>query len=79
MYEKDNVLKIYAADLAIELSLEVGDTVPINMEMLRQALNSSKPTTIEWFNTARNYAIFSNDNHHYDAVLDYCEEVLDEE
>ena len=30
-----------------------------------------KPTTLEWFSTAKSYALFSDSNQEYKDVLDY--------
>ena len=62
-------------DQAIEIKLreamKAGAPQPINTKDLLAALKTLKPTTREWFSTARNYAIYSNQGGIYDEVLKY--------
>ena len=58
---------------------------PINTKDLLAALKTLKPTTREWFSTARNYAIYSNQGGIYDevpmqkdAVQDWTRQCIDE-
>ncbi len=44
---------------------------PIRTADLLAAAKTLKPTTHEWFSTARNYALFSNQGGLYDDVLDH--------
>jgi hypothetical protein len=44
---------------------------PITTKDLIAAAATVKPTTREWFSTARNYALYANQGGAYDEVLKY--------
>jgi hypothetical protein len=44
---------------------------PITTDDLLGATRKRKATTVEWFETARNYALHANQAGSYDAVLEY--------
>lgn len=62
-------------DIAIESKLEEsmrkGAPQPIETADLLKALNQHRATTTEWFSTAKNYALFSNESGQYDEILKY--------
>jgi ATP-dependent 26S proteasome regulatory subunit len=62
-------------DIAVEAKLreamEKGQPEPLMDRDFLSALKKIKPTTKEWFSTARNYALYSNPNGMYDDVLAY--------
>jgi SpoVK/Ycf46/Vps4 family AAA+-type ATPase len=62
-------------DIAIEGKLEEaikkGIPTPITTKDLVQATKKHKPTTKEWFTTAKNYALFANESGLYDDILKY--------
>ncbi len=62
-------------DIAIESKLEEsirkGQPVPIETADLLNAVKKHRPTTKEWFQTAKNYALFANEAGLYDEILDY--------
>jgi transitional endoplasmic reticulum ATPase len=62
-------------DLAIEEKLReairAGVPTPLVTKDLLQAIKKRKPTTKEWFATARNYALYSNQGGVYDEILHY--------
>ncbi len=62
-------------DIAIEEKLresfEKGMPQPIENKNLVTALKQVKPSTKEWFTTARNYALYANDSGLYDEILEY--------
>lgn len=62
-------------DVAIEGKLreafEKGVPVPLQTKDLLTALKQVKPSTREWFNTARNYALYANESGLYDEILEY--------
>lgn len=62
-----------AADAAIEESIDSGKELPINQAHLRTALKDTKPTTLEWLTTARNYARYANEGGQYDEVLAFLD------
>ncbi len=62
-------------DVAIERKLRSalrdGVTKPLASADLLEAAKGLKPTTREWFSTARNYALYSNQGGIYDDILNY--------
>lgn len=60
-----------AIESALERSMESGRIEPITRDDLSRAYKGRKPTTLEWFATAKNYATFSDVNQDYKHVLDY--------
>ena len=62
-------------DVAIEKKLQealkAGIPKPLTTKDLGLAASSLKPTTKEWFATARNYALYSNQGGIYDDILQY--------
>jgi transitional endoplasmic reticulum ATPase len=62
-------------DIAIELKLESsfsdGIAKPIDTKDLLNAIKKHKPSTQEWFATAKNFAMFANDSGLYDDILIY--------
>lgn len=60
-----------AIDAAIQRSFETGEIQPLMNEDLLTAMKKRQPTTLEWFRTAKSYAVFSDANHEYQEVLDY--------
>lgn len=62
-------------DVAIEGKLEdairTGQPQPIETKDLEQAIKRQKPTTKEWFGTAKNFALYANEAGLYDDVLRY--------
>jgi transitional endoplasmic reticulum ATPase len=62
-------------DVAIERKLQeamkAGVPKPLTTKDLAGAAGTLKPTTKEWFATARNYALYSNQGGIYDDILQY--------
>lgn len=62
-------------DIAIEAKLESafvdGIPKPIGTKDLHHALKKHKPSTQDWFMTAKNFALFANDGGLYDDILAY--------
>ncbi len=62
-------------DIAIEEKLEAafedGITKPLTTHDLLQAVSRHRPSTQEWFATARNYALYANETGLYDDILAY--------
>jgi SpoVK/Ycf46/Vps4 family AAA+-type ATPase len=52
-------------------AMRTGRPLPITTSDLLTAARSLKPTTREWFASARNYALYSNQGGLYDDVLKY--------
>ncbi|MBX3460251.1 MAG: AAA family ATPase [Planctomycetes bacterium] len=60
-----------AIEELLEESMSRGVPQPLNTKNLLHAIKRHRPTTKEWFATARNYALFSNQGGHYDEILEY--------
>jgi SpoVK/Ycf46/Vps4 family AAA+-type ATPase len=52
-------------------SFAQGIAQPIQNKDLLNAIKKVKPSTKEWFTTARNYALYANDSGLYDEILQY--------
>jgi len=62
-----------AAEFAMHDSINSGNARPINMDDFSRALRDVRPSTKPWFETARNYAMFSNEGGVYDELLEYLQ------
>ena len=60
-----------AIETALAESLRGGAVRTITTADLRSAAKKLKPTTLEWFSTAKNFATYANDSGQFDEVLDY--------
>ncbi|MGX7668542.1 AAA family ATPase [Flavobacterium pedocola] len=62
-------------DIAIEAKLEEAFTdgipKPLTTKDLLNATKKHRPSTQEWFNTAKNYALYANETGLYDEILTY--------
>lgn len=62
-------------DVAIEAklreSMKYGKPLPLTQKDFLAATAKVRPSTKEWFATARNYALYSNDSGLYDDILTY--------
>lgn len=62
-------------DVAIEgklrESMATGTIQPITTKDLLKASREQRPTTLEWFSSARNYALYANESGLYDEILRY--------
>jgi hypothetical protein len=62
-------------DLAIEEKLRVaiksGVSEPLVTKDLAAGISKVKPSTREWFSSAKNYALYSNQGGLYDDILKY--------
>ncbi len=52
-------------------ALKTGCPMPLTTKDLVKAAKTIKPSTREWFATAKNYALYANEAGAYDDVLDY--------
>ena len=66
-------------DIAVESKLEEallsGIPKPISTKDLLSATEKHKASTVDWFNTAKNYATFANQSGLYDDVLNYIKKM----
>src|SRR5690606_1949192 len=60
-----------AIEARLEEALASGNMAPVTGKELLKAIKHHRATTREWFATARNYALNSNQGGHYDDILDY--------
>jgi SpoVK/Ycf46/Vps4 family AAA+-type ATPase len=60
-----------ATEIALEESLATGSVRKVGRSDFEAALKAIKPSTRAWFETARNFALFSNDAGTYDELLAY--------
>lgn len=60
-----------AADRVIMQAMKTGKVRSIRTEDLLEATKKTKPSTLEWLATAKNYATYSNTAGTYDDILDY--------
>ncbi len=52
-------------------AIKSGSPHPIETRDLLKSALEVKPSTKEWFTTARNYALYSNESGSYDDILEY--------
>jgi AAA+ superfamily predicted ATPase len=60
-----------AAELALADAIRTGSTQPITAVHLRRALQSVKPSTSAWFESARNHVRYANQDGQYDELAVY--------
>jgi transitional endoplasmic reticulum ATPase len=62
-------------DIAVEEklreSMSKGSLQPLTTKDLLKAIKQHRPTTQEWFSSARNYALYANESGLYDDILKY--------
>jgi SpoVK/Ycf46/Vps4 family AAA+-type ATPase len=62
-------------DLAVEEKLreamKAGQVKPLGEKDLLESVKRHKPTVRDWFETARNYALYANQSGLYDDILAY--------
>jgi len=66
-----NAIIDIATEEKLQASMEAGSIQPINTKDLLKAAKQHRPTTSEWFATARNYALYANESGLYDDILKY--------
>jgi len=60
-----------AVESKLREALKTGKPSPLTTADLVASASKQKPTTKEWFNTARNYALYANQGGAYDDILKY--------
>jgi transitional endoplasmic reticulum ATPase len=60
-----------ATEVPLQEAMRGGESRPLRQSDLLNALKKTKPTTREWFATAKNYATFANTGGLYDDLLEY--------
>ncbi|MEO6314016.1 MAG: AAA family ATPase [Chitinophagaceae bacterium] len=66
-----NALVDIATEEKLQASMEAGSIQPIQTKDLLKAAKQHRPSTAEWFATARNYALYANESGLYDDILKY--------
>ena len=51
--------------------MSTGVPKPLTTKDLIKATKKHRPTTVDWFQTAKNYAMFANQSGLYDSILEY--------
>jgi transitional endoplasmic reticulum ATPase len=62
-----------ATEAPLNEAMRGGEQRPVQQSDLLAALKKMKPTTREWFATAKNYATFANTGGLYDDLVEYME------
>lgn len=62
-----------AVEYAMNESIETGEVRPVMMDDFKKAIDEIRASTRPWFETARNYAMFSNEGGVYDDLLEYLQ------
>ena len=60
-----------AVEASLSEALKAGKIVPVTQKQLVKVARKVKPSTRKWFESAKNYALYSNQSGFYDDVLDY--------
>lgn len=60
-----------AVEQKLKEAVKTGMPKPITTADLMSAVKQVRPSTGEWFSTARNHALYSNEGGAYDPILDY--------
>jgi SpoVK/Ycf46/Vps4 family AAA+-type ATPase len=58
-----------ATEVALTEAMRKGSVVPITGKMLAQSAKEVRPSTRKWFESAKNYALYSNQGGMYDEIL----------
>ena len=60
-----------AVEAKLAQAMKEGIPKPLTTKDLENAAKNTKQTTAEWFATARNYALYSNQGGVYDDIIKY--------
>ncbi|MDP0497295.1 MAG: AAA family ATPase [Verrucomicrobiota bacterium JB024] len=60
-----------ATESAVAEAMKKGKLVPISTKALIAAAKKTRPSTLKWFDSAKNYALYANQSGFYDDVLLY--------
>ncbi|MFT6336566.1 MAG: SpoVK/Ycf46/Vps4 family AAA+-type ATPase [Halioglobus sp.] len=71
-----NALIDIAVESKLEEAFQTGVPMPITTKDLIAASDKHNASTIDWFNTAKNYATFANQSGLYDDVMKYIKKEL---
>lgn len=62
-----------ASEVAIMTEMKTGAATKVTQKMLLDAIKDLRPSTLEWVETARNYASYANRSGLYDDLIKYLE------
>lgn len=60
-----------AVELKLREAMKKGIPTPLTQKELLAGIKKTKPSTREWFSTAKNHALYANQGGVYDDILDY--------
>ena len=60
-----------AIEAKLQEAIKAGKPSPLTTKNLLASVKSVKPSTREWFATARNHAVYANQGGTYDDILEY--------
>ena len=60
-----------ATEEVLNTAMKTGKGIPLSTADLSKAAGRHRPTTRAWFESAKNYAMYSNQSGLYDDVLHY--------
>ncbi|NET39597.1 MAG: AAA family ATPase [Cyanothece sp. SIO1E1] len=60
-----------AIEAKLERSMKTGNLEKLNTKDLARSFKKVKPSSLDWFATAKNHALFANQSGLYDDILDY--------
>ena len=60
-----------AVEAKLRQAMKSGKLLPLGTADVAAAIKACRPSTREWFSTARNYALYSNQGGVYDDILKY--------
>ncbi len=60
-----------AVERKLHEAMRSGKPVPLTTQDLLSTIKETRPTTREWFDSARNYAVYANEGGLYDDILAY--------
>lgn len=66
-----NAMIDLATEAKLEEAFEQGKMIPLTTRDLLAAAKKVKPSTREWFATAKNYALYGNESGQYNDILEY--------
>jgi len=66
-----NAMIDLATEAKLEEAFEQGKMIPLTTRDLLSAAKKIKPSTREWFATAKNYALYGNESGQYNDILEY--------
>jgi len=60
-----------AVESTLAEAMKKGAVVPVTGKMLVKTAKQVKPSTLKWFESAKNYALYANQSGFYDEVLEH--------